>query len=144
MIYKHFHRPPKKKEAPTRAAVIRYDKDNDRAPTIVAQGRGEIAEKIIAKAKEHDIPLQEDALLLENLLELDLGSNVPPQLYQVVAEVLLLVRRANVGSPVSAPMAGFHKLQQTPYWEDESEMGNEELDKEDISLEDLLQTIRNL
>jgi flagellar biosynthesis protein len=144
MIYKHFHRPPKKKETPTRAAVIRYDRDNDRAPTVVAQGRGEVAEKIIAKAREHDIPLQEDALLLENLLELDLGSNVPPQLYQVVAEVLLLVRRANVGSPVPSVTAGFRTVQQTSYWQEENELGNEELGEEDISLEDLLQTIRNL
>ncbi|WP_082129999.1 EscU/YscU/HrcU family type III secretion system export apparatus switch protein [Aneurinibacillus tyrosinisolvens] len=139
MIYKHFQQPAKKKGVPTRAAVIRYDKENDKAPTIVAQGRGAIADKIIAKAKEHDIPLQEDALLLDNLLELDLGNNVPPQLYQVVAEVLLLVRRANVGSPV--PASGFHKLEQTPYWEEEPLLQGEE---DDISIDDLLESIRNI
>lgn len=140
MIYKHFQK-AKKTDTPSRAAVIRYDKEKDKAPTIVAQGQGEVAEKIIAKAKEHDIPLQEDALLLGNLLELDLGNNVPPQLYQVVAEVLLLVRRANEGAPVIP--VNLHQLQQTPYWENESDMFEDEVEEE-ISLDDLLQSIRNI
>lgn len=134
MMYRQIANMPKKKGSPTRAAVIRYDKENDKAPIIVAQGEGEIADKIIAKAKEHDIPLQEDSMLLENLLELDLGNNVPPQLYQVVAEVLLLVRRANVGEMVPAMP---RTVQQTPYWEDME-------DEEDVSLEDLLQAIDSI
>lgn len=133
MIYKHFQKPREKKNAPTRAAVIRYDKEKDNTPTIVAQGRGEVAKKIIASAQENGIPLQEDSLLLENLLELDLGTNVPPQLYQVVAEVLLLVRRANVGVQISPPVS---HVQQTSYWEGEEE--------EEVSLEDLLRTIQNI
>ncbi|QYY42495.1 flagellar biosynthesis protein [Aneurinibacillus thermoaerophilus] len=128
MIYKHFQQAAKGKEKTSRAAVIRYDKDKDRAPTVVAHGRGQIAEKIIAKAKEHDIPLQEDAMLLENLLDLDLGSNVPPQLYQVVAEILLLVRRANIGSAVSVPL--IPAIERTPYWEEE----DDEIWLEDSSL----------
>ena len=141
MIYKRFQRPTDKKKDPTRAAVIRYDKENDRAPTIVAQGRGEVAEKIIAKAKEHDIPMQEDALLLENLLELDLGNNVPPQLYQVVAEVLLLVRRANTGVSVLNAPSTVQNVQHTPYWEEEDVL----LENEgDISLDDLLSAIRTI
>lgn len=134
MMYRQIAKMPKKKGAPTRAAVIRYDKENDKAPIIVAQGEGEVADKIIAKAKEHDIPLQEDSLLLENLLELDLGNNVPPQLYQVVAEVLLLVRRANVGEMVPAMS---RTVQQTPYWENTE-------DEDEISLEDLLQAIDSI
>lgn len=70
----------------------------------------------------------------QNLLELDLGNNVPPQLYQVVAEVLLLVRRANVGEMVPAMP---RTVQQTPYWEDME-------DEEDVSLEDLLQAIDSI
>jgi flagellar biosynthesis protein len=139
MIYKHFQRPEKKKDAPTRAAVIRYDKENGKAPIVTAQGRGEAAEKIIRKAKEHNIPLQEDALLLENLLQLDLGSNVPPQLYQVVAEVLLLVRRANTGSSVPSPR--FYQVKQTSYWEEPKDSVDE---KEDISIDDLLNSIKNI
>jgi flagellar biosynthesis protein len=138
MMYKHFHRVAKRKEGALKsAAVIRYDKENDKAPIVVARGQGEIAEKIIAKAKEHNIPLQEDAILLENLLNLDLGNNIPPQLYQVVAEVLLFVRRANVGSKVvSHPPL----LQHTSYWEEEGDSDQEH----DISIDDLLQTIRDI
>lgn len=141
MMYKHVQRRPQKGNKPSQVAVIRYDKENDKAPTIVAQGRGAVAEKIIAKAKEHDIPMQEDGLLLENLLNLDLGSNVPPQLYQVVAEVLLLVRRASVGTPPSplSSIGNVSTLQQTPYWDEEPED-----EEEEISLDDLLQSIRNL
>lgn len=96
MIHKHFNQKQKRELEPSqRAAVIRYDKDKDKAPVVVAQGKGETAKKIIAMAKESEIPLQEDHLLLDNLLDLDLGNQIPPQLYQVVAEVLLLVRRAN-------------------------------------------------
>jgi flagellar biosynthesis protein len=134
MMYKHFHRPSRKKDDSTRAAVIRYDKENNKAPTIVAQGRGEVAEKIIAKAKEYDIPLQEDALLLENLLELDLGSNVPPQLYQVVAEVLLFVRRANQGDSIPS-ISSPSSVRHTPYWEEEDD---------DVSLDDLLSAIKKI
>ncbi len=140
MIYKHFQR-NKKQGIPTQAAVIRYDKEKE-APTVVAQGRGEVAQKIIVQAKKHDIPLQEDALLLENLLELDLGHNVPPQLYQVVAEVLLLVRRANMGENglKSNPVRSI--LQNTPYWEEDELNDNREVD--DITIEDLLRMIRKI
>jgi flagellar biosynthesis protein len=73
------------------AAVIRYDQDRDQVPVVVAQGKGQIAQHIINMAKENDIPLQEDSLLVENLIDMDLGDNIPPQLYAVVAEVLLLI-----------------------------------------------------
>ncbi|WP_336297946.1 EscU/YscU/HrcU family type III secretion system export apparatus switch protein [Aneurinibacillus uraniidurans] len=136
MIYKHFGRPdPKEKKKSTRAAVIRYDKDNDKAPVVVAQGRGEVARKIIEKAKEHNIAMQEDALLLDNLLSLDLGSSVPPQMYQVVAEMMLFVRRANEGappSPIRTPA-----LHQTSYWEDEEQ-------DEEVSIDDLLSAIKKM
>lgn len=96
MNYKHFNQVQKKENIGNHAAVIRYDRDRDQAPVVVAQGSGETAKKIIEKAKEHDIPLQNDELLLSTLLQLDLGNQIPPQLYHVVAEVLLLVRRVNM------------------------------------------------
>jgi flagellar biosynthesis protein len=75
------------------ATVIRYDKDKDKAPTVVAHGKGHVAQKIIEMAQSHNIPLQEDPLLVENLIDMDLGENVPPQLYSVIAEVLLLIEK---------------------------------------------------
>jgi flagellar biosynthesis protein len=74
------------------AAVIRYEK-GDRAPTVVAHGRGYIAEKIIELAKQNHIPIEEDVSLVQHLLDIDLGDNVPPQLYAVIAEILILIEK---------------------------------------------------
>ncbi|RSL32013.1 flagellar biosynthesis protein FlhS [Salibacterium salarium] len=71
------------------AAVIKYDEGE--APRVMAQGTGEVAQKILDMAEENDIYLQKDPGLLESLLDMDLGENVPPQLYSVIAEVLLLI-----------------------------------------------------
>ncbi|CAM5797189.1 MULTISPECIES: EscU/YscU/HrcU family type III secretion system export apparatus switch protein [Brevibacillus] len=91
MIRKWFNQKQKRAMNGPVAAVIRYDQDRDQVPVVVAQGKGQIAQHIINMAKENDIPLQEDSLLVENLIDMDLGDNIPPQLYAVVAEVLLLI-----------------------------------------------------
>lgn len=71
---------------PTTAVALHYDGAN--APTVTARGSGELAEQIIALAKAHDIPLQENAPLTELLAKLDLGTEIPPELYLAVAEVI--------------------------------------------------------
>jgi flagellar biosynthesis protein len=73
------------------AAVIKYDDELGKSPTIVAQGKGEVAEKIIELAKKNNVHLQEDSSLLQNLLDIDLGDSVPPQLYGVIAEIFILL-----------------------------------------------------
>ncbi len=73
------------------AAVIRYNEDAGQAPSVVAQGKGDVAKQIISLAQQHDIPLQEDSRLIGELLDMDLGESIPPQLYAVMAEILLLV-----------------------------------------------------
>lgn len=80
---------------PTRkkAVAIHYDQNKDSAPRIVAGGRGAIAEQILSLASEHDVPLHEDRALVETLLAFDIGKEIPPDLYQVVAEVLAFVQR---------------------------------------------------
>jgi flagellar biosynthesis protein len=139
MMYRHFNHPSANKQgSEKKVAVIRYDSDNN-SPTVVAQGRGEVAEKILAEAKKHDIPLQEDALLLENLLQLDLGNHVPPQLYQVVAEVLLLVRRANTDE-TEIQLPGIRSLANRAYGDYEED--NEEDD--DITIDDLMGRINQI
>ena len=50
-----------------------------------------VAQQIIELAKENDIHMQEDSTLVANLLDMDLGDNIPPQLYSVMAEILLLI-----------------------------------------------------
>ncbi len=89
--YFMFNQKKKRDTAGPSAAVIRYDEGKDQIPTIVAHGKGAIAQQIIALAKENDIPMQEDATLVANLIDMDLGENIPPQLYSVIAEILLMV-----------------------------------------------------
>ncbi|WNS75094.1 EscU/YscU/HrcU family type III secretion system export apparatus switch protein [Bacillus sp. DTU_2020_1000418_1_SI_GHA_SEK_038] len=73
------------------AAVIRFDEQTGSSPTVVAQGRGQLASKIIELAKKHNVQMEEDAVLVQNLLDIDLGDNIPPQLYSVMAEILLMI-----------------------------------------------------
>jgi flagellar biosynthesis protein len=90
MSYKRFNQKKKREINGPSAAVLKYDLDNG-APQVVASGKGLTAERIIALAKQNGIPVQEDSQLVSNLIDLDLGDNVPPQLYSVIAEVLLML-----------------------------------------------------
>lgn len=74
-----------------KAAAIRYKPGEDKAPRIVAKGSGAIAERILAIAKEHKIPLKDDPQLVEVLSALDLYQEIPPDLYKAVAEVLAFI-----------------------------------------------------
>lgn len=69
-----------------RAIALQYDGEN--APIVTASGEGAIAEEILRIAREHNIPLKEDALLAELLSDLNLGEEIPPMLYRVIAEVI--------------------------------------------------------
>lgn len=69
-----------------RAIALQYDGEN--APTVTAAGEGIIAEEIIRIAREHGVPLREDAMLAELLSELELGEEIPEVLYRVIAEVI--------------------------------------------------------
>lgn len=73
------------------AAALRYSPDNNGAPEIVALGKGDIAEKIIEKAKENNVPLYEDEELAHTLSFLDIGAEIPRELYEIVAKVLVFV-----------------------------------------------------
>lgn len=61
------------------------------APKILASGTGIIADKIIEKAKSSDVPLYEDNKLANTLSKLDIGEYIPPELYSIVAEILVFV-----------------------------------------------------
>jgi flagellar biosynthesis protein len=78
------------------AAALVYDTEREPAPRVGASGRGRIADRIIALAHEHGIPIREDRVLAEALAQLDLGDLIPPKLYQAVAEVLAFVYRLDV------------------------------------------------
>lgn len=79
-----------------RAAIaLSYDEKSADAPVIVAKGKGLIADKIIAEAKEHQVPIQEDPTLVELLGKLNINEKIPEELYQAVAEVFAFIYRTD-------------------------------------------------
>ncbi len=72
------------------AVAVAYE-PGDRAPKILATGKGQVAENIIEKAKENDVPLYKDNKLADTLSKLKIGDAIPPELYEVVAEILVFV-----------------------------------------------------
>lgn len=72
------------------AVALTYN-PNEEAPKITATGRGYLADKIINKAQESQIPIHQDNKLANTLSKLDIGEYIPPELYDVVAEVLVFV-----------------------------------------------------
>jgi flagellar biosynthesis protein len=73
------------------AVALHYDKTG--APRVVAKGRGTIGEKIIEVARAHDIPIEENEVLAGALSHVELGDEIPAELYKAVAEVLIFVLR---------------------------------------------------
>ncbi|MGP1612695.1 MAG: EscU/YscU/HrcU family type III secretion system export apparatus switch protein [Catonella sp.] len=80
----------KKKEIKT-AVALGYDTESGEAPFVIAAGKGALAERIIEESMKNDIPQYEDEKLVKSLSKLEIGENVPPELYEVVAQVLLFV-----------------------------------------------------
>ncbi len=75
------------------AAALRYDPLAPEPPQVLAAGRGVVAAEILRVAREHHVPLYEDAGLAEALARLDVSEFIPRELYAVVAEVLAYVYR---------------------------------------------------
>jgi flagellar biosynthesis protein len=82
-----------RRTAPERpaAAALAYDPTKPEPPELVALGRGLSAEEIVRIAREHDVPIHQDAGLVEALAKLEVGQTIPRELYAVVAEVLAFV-----------------------------------------------------
>uniref|UniRef100_UPI0040569ECB EscU/YscU/HrcU family type III secretion system export apparatus switch protein n=1 Tax=Agathobacter sp. TaxID=2021311 RepID=UPI0040569ECB len=72
------------------AVALAYE-PGDTAPKILATGKGELADRIIEKAKESNVPLYKDNKLADTLSRLKIGDAIPPELYGVVAEILVFV-----------------------------------------------------
>lgn len=77
------------------AVAVSYNKEKDSAPKITAKGKGAVADKIIELARKNNIPMHEDPDMIEVLSKLDLGQEIPADLYKLIAEVLVYVYRAN-------------------------------------------------
>ena len=72
------------------AIALEYD-PSDEAPRVVASGKGILADKIIEKARESSVPIHRDDKLADTLSRLDIREMIPPELYEVVAEILVFV-----------------------------------------------------
>ena len=80
----------KKSDADKTAVAISYE-PGEAAPKILATGKGKVAEKIIETAKENKVPTYKDNKLASTLSKLQIGDMIPPELYEVVAEILVFV-----------------------------------------------------
>jgi flagellar biosynthesis protein len=73
------------------AVALHYDRTG--APRVVAKGKGSLGAKIIEVAKEHGIPIEENEVLAGALSNVEIGDEIPAELYKAVAEVLIFVLR---------------------------------------------------
>lgn len=99
--------PPRRKDsagAPLTATALKYKAGETDAPRVVATGRGGLAERIIALADAHDIPLVHDPALAQTLARLELNTEIPPNLYLAVAQILAYLYR--VDGAAGGPDAG--------------------------------------
>lgn len=80
-----------KREEKQKTAVAVAYQPGDVAPKILAAGKGAVADRIIETAKEHDVPFYQDNALADTLSKLQIGDTIPPELYEVVAEILVFV-----------------------------------------------------
>ncbi|WP_059053580.1 EscU/YscU/HrcU family type III secretion system export apparatus switch protein [Paenibacillus senegalimassiliensis] len=78
-----------------KAVALKYDPGQGESPIVAAKGKGLLAERILETAREHGIPVQEDAALVEVLSKLDLDQQIPAELYDLVAEILTFIYRSD-------------------------------------------------
>ena len=90
--------PPRSGPPRRRAAALQYDPPRDTAPRLVARGEGHVADRILELARAHGVPITEDTVLVDLLARLDVGQEIPPALYRLVAEVIAFVYRLHAAS----------------------------------------------
>ncbi|MDI9377711.1 MAG: EscU/YscU/HrcU family type III secretion system export apparatus switch protein [Synergistota bacterium] len=84
-----------KSEKFMKAAALRYDRKLDKAPRVIASGRGWLADRIIKEAKKVGIPIVEDPALVAVLLGVGLGEEIPEEAYLAVAQILVFLSRVD-------------------------------------------------
>ncbi len=82
-----------------KAVALRYDTVHENAPRVVAKGKGEVAAQIIKSAKLHDLPIKEDADLVELLSKIELDREIPENLYKAVAELFSFIYKLTKKMP---------------------------------------------
>ena len=99
---------------PRHAAALSYDEDAGGAPQVVAAGSGIVAERIIALAREHGVPIHDDAGLAEALARLQLEAQVPEELWKAVAEALVWAYRLTARAVALRPRSGAPRMRARP------------------------------
>jgi flagellar biosynthesis protein len=84
-----------------KVVALKYEENGTSAPKVIAKGKGPIAEKIMEKAKEFDIPIFQNKALAESLLNLDVDEQIPPNLYKAVAEVFVWLMKSEKKAQMS-------------------------------------------
>lgn len=74
-----------------KAVALRYKDEYDDVPVVVAKGKGLLAEKILTVAEEYQVAVKENRELADYLMALDLYDEIPPELYNIVAEILAFI-----------------------------------------------------
>ena len=77
------------------AVSLKYDQGSAPVPMVTAAGKGRAAERIVELAKENKIPIQKNPMLAESLSALQIGEEIPPDLYQAVAQILVYIMHAD-------------------------------------------------
>ncbi|MEJ5284797.1 MAG: EscU/YscU/HrcU family type III secretion system export apparatus switch protein [Brevinematia bacterium] len=75
----------------TKAVALKYDREVDNAPYILAKGVGEIGKYIVSLAKKNNVPVYKNDKLAESLYRLKQNEEIPPELYSIVAEIFIFV-----------------------------------------------------
>ncbi len=85
------------------ALGLSYERGGDSAPRVVARGSGDVAERILEVAREHGVPIREDPDLVHLLGAVDLGDEVPREVFAAVAELLAALYRLNAAEVERRP-----------------------------------------
>lgn len=89
-----------------KAVALKYDEAKNSAPVIVASGMGYMAEKIVETANENGVPVYEDNSLATLLTQLELGSQIPDELYQAIVDIYVYFLNYAPGMPAEPKEAG--------------------------------------
>lgn len=89
-----------KKHPRHEAIALKYDQAINESPVVIAKGKGLIADEIIKRAHENEIPIQEDPTLVELLSQLEINESIPEELYKAVAEVFAFVYQLDKDSEI--------------------------------------------
>ena len=79
--------------AAKKAVALKYDMEQDRAPRVVAKGKGHVAQNILAAGQKNAVPVYQNKTLVNMLMALEIDREIPPELYKAIAEVMAYVYR---------------------------------------------------